>query len=278
MNENKDNNRGEAREQNEQQSEEDSIQEQAENSPGISEQSADENQPSKHENQVASYFEGMVIEEQEVSGDSRNMDERKYWNYKDVVINPRGEGVPEEVFLEGHFQDRMSEKAYDLMKKEITEERSNPKTRNDPLDRSTNESEVNKLQICAEALAKLKGKHVPARHPFRVVRQHASNRNPDLEADRYRGDRMTRSLRKDATCTLGMERARELANYIITPEEVCHLFRITESPSRLKILKHTDVQRKDWFLHLCRRTWETTGHRVISSLIVACSLLRSTVV
>jgi len=263
MNDSKDDINGRNSEHLEHEPEEDGIQQQAENEQDVVEQSPREGQANNSENQVASYLEGMVIEEQKPRSDSRNMDDRKYWNYKDVLINPHGEGVPDEVFLEGHFQDRMSEKEYGRMKKEFTKERSKSKEKTNSLNMNTNETAVNRLQISAEALAESKGKHVPARHPFRVVRQHASNRNPDLEADRYRGDRMTRSLRKDATCTLSMERARELANYIITPEEVCHLFRITESPSRLNILKHTDVQRKDWFLHLCRRTWETTGHRVI---------------
>lgn len=47
------------------------------------------------------------------------------------------------------------------------------------------------------------------------------------------------------------------------PDECQYLVKLFDRHGQIKTLLHDDIQRKAWFLHLCRRTWETSGHWVL---------------
>ena len=47
------------------------------------------------------------------------------------------------------------------------------------------------------------------------------------------------------------------------PDECHYLVKLFDRQGQIKTLLHDDVHRKAWFLHLCRRSWETSGHWVL---------------
>jgi len=192
---------------------------------------------------------------------ARDIERAFFAKGKDTVINRHGAGVPDRVFLFELWQDRQSELKYRKIKqgnaRDVGASTSRRDLKNEPIDK------VDMLINKAELLFLSSGKHVRARNVFRIVRENSYNRDPYYEIKHYKRDRRVRSLRKDSTRTLGNERVKEYCNYHIAPGEIITLLRVVESSRRLNVLRHDDVGRKEWLLHLCRRAWETSGHKVI---------------
>lgn len=178
-----------------------------------------------------------------------------------TVINRHGAGVPDRVYLSDHWQDRQSEIKYRKIKHQFAKRWGAFVARRVPWNEQLDK--VDMLMNKTELLFLSSGKHVRARNVFRVVRENINNRDPHHEDRRYNRDRRVRSIRKETMCTLGNERAQEYCNYHIVPGEIITLLRVVESGRRLNVLRHNEVRRKEWLLHLCRRAWETSGHKVI---------------
>jgi len=174
---------------------------------------------------------------------------RDLWHSKRVTINDCGDkGVPDIVPLEDYYRDRLAENEYYLTKR--LADRRRLISRKDSFKRSVKPSEhAEHFGAGAEQLHKSKGKLVRARHVIRVARQHSVPRSKDFNV-------------------MGQRPYHLYEKHTITKKEALHLFRIVESSSRLTTLKYHDVARRSWFLNLCRRAWETSGHRVLGTSLL----------